>query len=78
MPVVHGFFQNSRYIKSIGTLLSGKIIDANEAKEIGLVSYIFEDDEMLEKSLDYCKILPRNLLLFQLQWHGDYLDFAWR
>ena len=38
---------------------SGKIIDANEAKEIGLVSYIFEDDEMLEKSLDYCKDLAK-------------------
>ena len=45
--------------KALELCFSGKIIDANEAKEIGLVSYIFEDDEMLEKSLDYCKDLAK-------------------
>ena len=45
--------------KALELCFSGKIINADEAKEIGLVSYIFEDEEMLEKALIYCQELAQ-------------------
>ena len=45
--------------KALELCFSGKIINADEAKEIGLVSYIFEDDKMLEKALNYCQELAK-------------------
>ena len=45
--------------KALELCFTGKIINADEAKEIGLVSYIFEDEEMLEKALNYCQELAK-------------------
>ena len=45
--------------KALELCFSGKIINADEAKEIGLVSYIFEDEEMLEKALNYCQEIAK-------------------
>ena len=43
--------------KALELCYSGRIIDAQEAGEIGLVSHIFEHEEMLDQSIDFCKNL---------------------
>ncbi len=45
--------------KALELCYSGKIIDANEAKDIGLVSYIFTNDELLDQAFAYCNDLTK-------------------
>ena len=45
--------------KALELCYSGRIIDAQEAGEIGLVSHIFEHEEMLDQSIDFCKNLTQ-------------------
>ena len=45
--------------KALELCYSGRIIDAQEASNIGLVSDIFEHEEMLDQSIDFCKNLTQ-------------------
>jgi enoyl-CoA hydratase/carnithine racemase len=45
--------------KALELCYSGRIIDAQEACEIGLVSHIFEHEAMLDQSIDFCKNLTQ-------------------
>ena len=45
--------------KALELCYSGRIIDAQEASDIGLVSHIFEHEEMLDQSIDFCKNLTQ-------------------
>jgi enoyl-CoA hydratase/carnithine racemase len=45
--------------KALELCYSGRIIDAQEASDIGLVSHIFEHEEMLDRSIDFCKNLTQ-------------------
>ena len=45
--------------KALELCYSGRIIDAQEASKIGLVSHIFEHEEMLDQSIDFCKNLTQ-------------------
>ena len=45
--------------KALELCYSGRIIDAQEASDIGLVSQIFEHEEMLDQSIDFCKNLTQ-------------------
>ncbi len=45
--------------KALELCYSGRIIDAQEACKIGLVSHIFEHEEMLDQSIDFCKNLTQ-------------------
>ena len=45
--------------KALELCYSGRIIDAQEASDIGLVSHIFEHEEMLNQSIDFCKNLTQ-------------------
>ena len=46
--------------KSKELLLSGRLIDAKEAKQIGLVHYITEDDQLESQAMKYCTDLVEN------------------
>ena len=45
--------------KALELCYSGRIIDAQEASDIGLVSHIFEHEEMLDQSIEFCKNLTQ-------------------
>ena len=45
--------------KALELCYSGRIIDAQEASDIGLVSHIFEHEEMLDQSIDFCRNLTQ-------------------
>ena len=45
--------------KALELCYSGRIIDVQEASDIGLVSHIFEHEEMLDQSIDFCKNLTQ-------------------
>ena len=45
--------------KALELCYSGRIIDAQEASDIGLVSDIFEHEEMLDQSIEFCKNLTQ-------------------
>ena len=45
--------------KALELCYSGRIIDAQEACDIGLVSHIFEHEEMLDQSIDFCRNLTK-------------------
>ena len=45
--------------KALELCYSGRIIDAQEASEIGLVSHIFDHEKMLDQSIDFCNNLTQ-------------------
>ncbi len=46
--------------RALDLLLTGRTIDASEAYSIGLVEYVFPDDELLEKALDLAAQIASN------------------
>jgi len=41
--------------KALDLIIRGKLLSAEEAKEVGIVDEIYSDDELLKKSLEYAK-----------------------
>ena len=63
--VIPGFGATSRLTKRVGLtkakdlILTGRIIDCNEALRMGLINQIFGDDELMDKTIEFCENLIR-------------------
>lgn len=69
VPLIDGGTQRLPKIIGLGRaldlILTGKLIDAQEAYQIGLINYLVEDDEVLNKSIEIAKMIssfPQNTL----------------
>lgn len=46
--------------RALDLLLTGRTVDAQEALQIGLVEFVYPDEALLEKALDYAKQIAAN------------------
>lgn len=46
--------------RALDLLFTGRTIDAHEALAIGLVEFVYPDDTLIEKALDYAKVIASN------------------
>ncbi len=46
--------------RALDLLFTGRTIDANEALEIGLVEFVYPDEELIEKTIEYAKSIVKN------------------
>ena len=63
LGIIPGYGGTQRLTRLIGTAksmelnISGKIIDAKEAKEIGLVNEVYPHDELMDKSMEFVNLV---------------------
>ena len=65
LGIVYGLPQTKRLVDVVGPsrakdiLFSGRFLDAQEAYEIGLVDRVYKDEEIIEKTYEYAKLLTQ-------------------